>query len=63
MEILTPSFGLIFWSVLIFGTVFFLLAKSVFWPQVTSNFSRLPVPDVVLIATPEAVVSDQKMVL
>ena len=39
MEILTPSFGLIFWMVLIFGTVFFLLAKFGF-PTITKMMAK-----------------------
>lgn len=39
MEILTPSFGLIFWSVLIFGTVFFLLARFGF-PTITKMMQK-----------------------
>ena len=39
MEILTPSFGLIFWSVLIFGIVFFLLARFGF-PTITKMMAK-----------------------
>lgn len=39
MEILTPSFGLLFWSVLIFGAVFFLLAKFGF-PTITRMVNK-----------------------
>ncbi len=39
MEILTPSFGLLFWMVLIFGAVFFLLAKFGF-PTITGMISK-----------------------
>lgn len=39
MELLTPSFGLIFWMVLIFGTVFFLLARFGF-PTITKMMQK-----------------------
>lgn len=39
MEILTPSFGLLFWMVLIFGAVFFLLAKFGF-PTITRMVNK-----------------------
>ena len=39
MSLVTPDFGLLFWMVLIFGIVFFLLAKFGF-PMITSMVDR-----------------------
>lgn len=39
MSLITPSFGLLFWMVLIFGTVFFLLAKFGF-PVITKSVEK-----------------------
>lgn len=39
MSLITPSFGLLFWMVIIFGTVFFLLAKFGF-PVITSSVEK-----------------------
>jgi len=39
MELITPSFGLIFWMLLGFGILFFILAKFA-WPVITKMISE-----------------------
>ncbi|MDX9891609.1 MAG: F0F1 ATP synthase subunit B [Bacteroidales bacterium] len=39
MELITPSFGLIFWMLIGFGILFFLLAKFA-WPVITKAISE-----------------------
>jgi F-type H+-transporting ATPase subunit b len=39
MELITPSFGLLFWMVIGFGILFFVLAKYA-WPVITKTISN-----------------------
>ncbi len=39
MSLITPEFGLVFWMVLVFGIVFFLLAKFA-WPIITEMIEQ-----------------------
>lgn len=40
MELITPDFGLIFWQLLVFGILFFLLAKFAWKPIISSLAER-----------------------
>ena len=40
MELITPDFGLIFWQLLVFGILFFLLAKFAWKPIIQSLAER-----------------------
>ena len=39
MSLITPEFGLVFWMLVVFGIVFFLLAKFA-WPVITEMIAQ-----------------------
>ena len=40
MELITPDFGLLFWQVIVFGSLFFVLAKFAWKPIINSLDER-----------------------